>query len=71
MEQVRKLYSNDSDKDYTMKVQVTQEDINKGVQYKARACPIALACARAFNKECVSVYGLIAYQEEILATKQE
>lgn len=47
-----------------MKIQVTQEDIDKGERWKCGACPIALAAIRAFHqphvlvdRDCVWVPG--------------
>lgn len=38
-------------------IQVTQEDINTGMQDVCQHCPIALAIKRALKAELVSVYN--------------
>ena len=39
-----------------MKVNVSQEDIDKGVRGSEKSCPIALATRRAFNTHNVDVH---------------
>jgi hypothetical protein len=39
-----------------MRIRVTQECINDGVQCDCRACPVALAIRRKYPKRDVSVY---------------
>lgn len=36
----------------TIKIRVTQEDIDNGIRYKAESCPINHAARRAFNVDC-------------------
>ena len=49
----------------TMKVTVTQEDIDKGIRCNARACPIANAIMKKKNIVYVSVLGNTSVKREI------
>lgn len=42
-----------------IKLQVTEEDISKGIQKDSDDCPIALACKRILNPGFIGVYGPI------------
>jgi hypothetical protein len=44
-------------KKLTFNVQVTKKDILKGIQQDCHECPVALAVARTFKSENVSVGG--------------
>jgi len=53
---------------YYLDLDVTPEDIERGVRFKSRACPIALAAARATGLEAVVKYGILTLYNQDGAT---
>lgn len=47
-----------------MKVEVTKQDIERGIKWSKKDCPLARAIKRAFGAQCVTVDSLIRIGDE-------